>query len=70
VSPREIKNQIEDAFKRSALIDANRVLVETRDGKVILSGTVGSWAEREEAELAAWRAPGVSQVENRIEVKL
>ena len=70
VSPVEIKTKIEDAFKRSAVVDANRISVEAIGGKVILRGTVRSWAEREEAESAAWRAPGVTQVENKIEVRI
>jgi len=68
VSPAEIKTKIEEALKRSAQLDASRITVVTEGNKVILSGNVRSWAEREEAELAAWAAPGVSQVENRIKV--
>jgi osmotically-inducible protein OsmY len=68
VSPTEVRMKIEEALKRSAQLDANRISVEAQGGKVILSGTVRSWAEREEAELAAWAAPGVSQVDNRIKV--
>jgi osmotically-inducible protein OsmY len=68
VSPTEIRAKIEEALKRSAQLDASRITVETEGSKVILSGNVRSWAEREEAELAVWAAPGVTQVENRIKV--
>jgi osmotically-inducible protein OsmY len=50
------------------LLDAMKISVEAVGGKVVLTGTVRSWAEREEAELAAWRAPGVTEVQNRIVV--
>jgi osmotically-inducible protein OsmY len=65
-TPVEIKHKIEEAFRRSAELDANRVTVETVGGEVILKGNVRSWAERQEAERAAYAAPGVIKVDNRI----
>lgn len=68
VSTAEVKNKIENALKRSAELDAKRISVEAADGKVTLKGTVRSWAERRDAERAAWSAPGVRQVEDMIVV--
>jgi osmotically-inducible protein OsmY len=65
-SPKDIKQRIEQAFERAADLDAEMISVEAKDGKVTLRGTVDSWAEREQAELAAWAAPGVSHVKNEI----
>jgi osmotically-inducible protein OsmY len=68
VAPYEIRRKIEDAFRRSAEIDASRITAEANGSEVILRGTVRSWAERQEAERAAWAAPGVTKVENRVSI--
>lgn len=64
----DVKDKIEAAFKRSAEIDSKRIHVETHDGKVVLRGQVRSWAEKSEAQQAAWAAPGVMSVENDLVV--
>ncbi len=66
VKGQAVKDKIENAFQRNAILDARRIKVETRAGKVILSGSVRSWAEREQVERAVCAAPGVSEIESHI----
>ena len=70
VKPTEIRQRIENAFRRSAQIDANQITVEARGGEVTLHGKVRSWSERQEAQETAWSAPGVTQVHNEIQVRV
>ncbi len=70
VSPSDLKHNIEKALLRNAETDAKHITVEVQGSKIILRGTVRSYAEKKAAEDAAWSAPGVSEVENRIVISL
>lgn len=69
VSPEEVKDKIEEALRRSAELDAGRIVVEVVGATVKLEGAVRSWAERSEAERAACSAPGTANVENHLSIK-
>ena len=68
VSPKDVETRIIDALRRHADIDARRINVRAEGARVVLTGFVRSWNERDEAERAAWTAPGVSTVDNRVAV--
>lgn len=68
VSPEDVHAKIRAALERNAEIEAAKVAVAVSGGKVTLSGRVNAWTEREAIEHAAWSAPGVTEVEDRIEI--
>jgi osmotically-inducible protein OsmY len=70
ISTVDVRRKINSAFQRSANIDAEKIEIEVQGSKVILSGHVRSFAEKEDAELAAWNAPGVTEVESNLEITL
>lgn len=67
-TPKEVKQGIKSAFQRYAAFDAGKIEVEIEGSTAILSGTVRSWVEKKDAERAAWAAPGITRVENKLEI--
>jgi osmotically-inducible protein OsmY len=65
----DVKPRIERALARAAEIAADQIRMGSKDGHVILNRTVRSWSEKRESDAAAWRARGVTQVTNDIEVR-
>lgn len=69
IKPENLTQNIKNAFIRNASIDADNVKVEVIGTKAILKGTVQSWAEKRQAEKAVWSAPGIFEIENKLEIK-
>jgi osmotically-inducible protein OsmY len=67
-TPKDVSKRISDALIRNAQLDARRISVKTDGSTAVLDGSVSSWAERDEAETAAWSAPGVNVVRNNLQV--
>ena len=66
---RDLRHRIVEALHRNANLDARHISIRVSGHKAILTGTVGSWLQRESAESAAGDAPGIAEVENRIVVE-
>jgi osmotically-inducible protein OsmY len=65
----DVKHRIEEALKRLALQDADRIHVQVDNSTITLSGQVHSWQEQSDAVAAVWTIPGVGRVENRLEMR-
>lgn len=68
VASSDIRTKIESALKRAAELEGKAITVEVDGNNVTLRGTVSSSAERDEAERAAWSAPGVWSVDDQLEI--
>jgi osmotically-inducible protein OsmY len=64
----DVEHSIKNALERDAKLDADNIQVETSNGKATLTGNVGSWAEHDAAVAAAWAAPGVTDVDDRLSI--
>jgi osmotically-inducible protein OsmY len=69
LAPDNIKHRIEEAFRRLAQVDADRIVVDTSGSEVFLRGEVRSWSERDQAQRSAWSAPGVTNVKNELTIR-
>jgi osmotically-inducible protein OsmY len=65
----DVKDSIQQAFKRNAKLDADDLSVTTSNGTITISGIVNSWSEHDEALDAAWAAPGVTDVDDLMVVE-
>lgn len=70
LTPIDILQRTREAFRRSATIDAGKIIVEVSGKKLFLRGKLRSCFEKEEAIKKAWKAPGINSVDCKIEVEL
>ena len=64
----EAHHSIKKALERNAKLDAENIAVSSSHGRVTLTGSVRSWSEHDAAVTAAWSAPGIITVDDRLRV--
>lgn len=67
---KDVQDKIHQALLRSATVDSDKISVTVTGSKAILTGTVRSLAEKDDAEFAAWAGRGITNVENRLQVSV